>query len=97
MHSKCLPQISEDTVRGYWFVAIYWDTRWGFMRVHGDQNEADSAGFLRSLQATAPMKIEKLLTGNDARFPDRLTRHAQQPSKEHVSSASAHCSTSSTA
>jgi transposase InsO family protein len=81
---KYLPQMKDETARRYLFVAIDRATRWVFMRIYADQSEVSSTDFLRRLKATAPMKIEKVLTDNGSQFTDRFTNKAKKPSGNHV-------------
>jgi transposase InsO family protein len=81
---KYLPQMPDESVRRYLFVAIDRATRWVFLRIYANQSEASSADFLRRLQEAAPMKIKTVLTDNGSQFTDRFTRKSKTPSGEHT-------------
>jgi transposase InsO family protein len=81
---KYLPQMADETARRYLFVAIDRATRWVYLRIYADQGEASSTDFLRRLHATAPMRIEKLLTDNGSQFTDRFTGKLKTPSGQHA-------------
>lgn len=81
---KYLPQMADETTRRYLFVAIDRATRWVFVRIYPDQNQASSTDFLRQLQAAAPMRIEKVLTDNGSQFTDRFTTKDKRPSGKHA-------------
>lgn len=81
---KYLPQMADEAARRYLFVAIDRATRWVYLRIYADQNEASSSDFLRRLHAVAPMKIEKLLTDNGSQFTDRFTSKTKEPTGKHA-------------
>jgi transposase InsO family protein len=81
---KYLPQMPDEKHRRYLFVAIDRATRWVFIRTYANQCEANSADFLRRLQAAAPMVINKVLTDNGSQFTDRFTSAGKQASGRHV-------------
>ena len=84
METKCLPQMADETARQYLLVAIDRATRWVFMRIYADRSDVSSTDFLRCLKANAPMKIEKLLTGNGSEFTDRFMTKAKKASGKHA-------------
>lgn len=81
---KYLPQMADETARRYLFVAIDRATRWVYLRIYADQGEASSTDFLRRLHATAPMKVEKVLTDNGSQFTDRFTSKTRKPTGQHA-------------
>jgi transposase InsO family protein len=81
---KYLPQMPDEKARRYLFVAIDRATRWVFLRIYANQDEAAATDFLRRLSQAAPMKIQTLLTDNGSQFTDRFTSKAQTPSGQHA-------------
>lgn len=81
---KYLPQMPDERSRRYLLVAIDRATRWVFVRIYPNQSEASCTDFLRRLHATAPMKIQKVLTDNGSQFTDRFTSRGKQPSGQHA-------------
>lgn len=80
---KYLPQMPDEMVRRYLFVAIDRATRWVFFRIYADQSEASSVDFLNRLFEAAPMQIDKVLTDNGSQFTDRFTSKKREPSGKH--------------
>ena len=81
---KYLPQMPDEDLRRYLFVAIDRATRWVFVRIYADQSEASSCDFLWRLHQAAPMKITKVLTDNGSQFTDRFQRKSKQASGVHA-------------
>jgi transposase InsO family protein len=69
---KSLPNMPDEESRRYLIAAIDRATRWIFIGIYSDQNQASSVDFLRKIEAAAPMKIEELLTANGSQFTDRF-------------------------
>ena len=84
MDIKYLPQTPNETARRYLFVTNDCATRRVFMRCDAEQSEVSSTDFLRRLKVAAPMRIEKLVTGNESQFTARFTSKGKQPSGKHV-------------
>jgi transposase InsO family protein len=83
MDIKYLPQMPDESQRRYLFVAIDRATRWVHIGIYADQTEASAVHFLEQLHATAPMKINKLLTDNGSQFTDRFTSKARAATGRH--------------
>jgi transposase-like protein len=69
---KYLPQMPDESSRGYLFVAIDQATRWVFLRVYADQTQASAVDFLQRLHEAAPMRISHVLTDNGTPSPSVL-------------------------
>jgi len=84
MDVKYLPQMADETGRGYLFVAIDRATRWVYIAIHPNKSAASARAFLKALAKACPIKITKLLTDNGKEFTDRLFgARDRPPSGEH--------------
>ncbi len=81
---KYLPQMPEETLRRYLFVAIDRATRSVFMHIYGDMTDKSSVDFLRRLKLASPIKIAKILTDNGSQFTDRFSNKDKKPSCKHA-------------
>jgi transposase InsO family protein len=81
---KYLPQKPDDGHPRCLFVAIDRATRWVFVHIYADRNEASSCDFLWRLYQAALTKISKILTDNGSQFADRFTGKTEQPSGKHA-------------
>jgi transposase-like protein len=87
---KYLPQMPDEQVRRYLFVAIDRATRWVFMEIYADQTDGSSVDFLNKVTSACPVRIVKLLTDNGSQFTDRFTSKKKDlegnriPSGDHV-------------
>ena len=80
---KYLPQMPDENLRRYLFVAIDRATRWVFVQVRPHKTAASAKAFLTALSKAAPIKINTLLTDNGSEFTDRLFNKHKQASGEH--------------
>jgi transposase InsO family protein len=81
---KYLPQMQDESTRGYVYVAIDRATRWVFISIKRQRNAASARSFLNELSKAAAFKIKTILTDNGTEFTDRLFgSRAKQPSGEH--------------
>jgi transposase InsO family protein len=81
---KYLPQIADENVRSYLFVAIDRATRWVFVQIRPDKSAASARAFLAALHETCPIRIVKILTDNGKEFTDRLfASREREPSGQH--------------
>ena len=69
---KYLPQMANETSRGYLFVAIDRASRWVFIAVYRNKTAANARRFLRDLERACPIHIRTILTDNGKEFTDRL-------------------------
>jgi transposase InsO family protein len=69
---KYLPQMADETSRGYLFVAIDRATRWVFIAIYRNKTAANARRFLRDLERACPIRIRSILTDNGKEFTDRL-------------------------
>jgi transposase InsO family protein len=84
MDVKFLPQMADESKRGYLFVAIDRATRWVFVEVKENKTAACAKSFLNALHKACPLKLQKLLTDNGKEFTDRIfAPRARQPTGEH--------------
>ncbi len=72
MDVKYLPQMADESLRRYLFVAIDRATRWVFIRIYNSKTAANARRFLRDLERVCPMQIRTVLTDNGKEFTDRL-------------------------
>ena len=61
---KYLPQMANETSRGYLFVAIDRASRWVFIAVYRNKTAANARRFLRDLERACPIHIRTILTDN---------------------------------
>lgn len=81
---KYLPQMADESERGYVFVAIDRATRWVFIAIKRHRTAAAARSFLNALSKAAPFKLKTLLTDNGTEFTDRLfASRARDPSGGH--------------
>ena len=69
---KYLPQMANETSRGYLFVAIDRATRRVFIAIYRNKTAANARRFLRDLERACPIRIRTILTDNGKEFTDRL-------------------------
>jgi transposase-like protein len=69
---KYLPQMANETSRGYLFVAIDRASRWVFIAIYRNKTAANARRFLRDLERACPIHIRTILTDNGKKFTDRL-------------------------
>ena len=69
---KYLPQMANETSRGYLFVAIDRATRWVFIAIYPNKTAANARRFLRDMERACPLRIRTILTDNGKEFTDRL-------------------------
>ena len=69
---KYLPQMANETSRGYLFVAIDRPTRWIFIAIYPNKNAANARRFLRDLERACSIRIRTILTDNGKEFTDSL-------------------------
>ena len=69
---KYLPQMANETSRGYLFVAIDRASRWVFIAVYRNKTAANARRFLRDLERACPIHIRTILTDNGKEFTDHL-------------------------
>jgi transposase InsO family protein len=81
---KYLPQMPDETLRRYLFMAIDRATRWVFLHIYGDLTDKSSVDFLRRLKLASPIKITKILTDNGSHFTDRVAMKDKKPSGQHA-------------
>ncbi len=67
---KYLPQMPDEDVHRYLFVAIDRASRWVYVAILGAKTAAHAAGFLQRVVDQAPFKIQKVLTDNGKEFTD---------------------------
>ncbi|MBK8636779.1 MAG: IS481 family transposase [Chromatiaceae bacterium] len=68
---KALPPLPDETAHRYLCVAIDRASRWIYVEIWGEKTANNAAEFLQRLAATAPFKVQKVLTDNDNAFTDR--------------------------
>ena len=60
--AKYLPQMADESLRRYLFVAIDRATRWVFVRVFKAKTAANARRFLRDLERACSLRIRTILT-----------------------------------
>jgi len=70
---KYLPQMQDQSSRGYLFVAIDRATRWVYLEIRQDKSARSATSFLKRLIEKAPFKIKVILTDNGKEFTDRFS------------------------
>ena len=68
---KALPPLPDETAYRYLCVAFDRASRWVYVEIWGEKTANNAAAFLQRLVATAPFKVQKVLTDNDEVFTDR--------------------------
>ena len=69
---KYLPQMADETSRGYLFVAIDRARRFVLNAVYRNKTAANARRFLRDLERACPISIRTVLTDNGKEFTERL-------------------------
>ena len=81
---KYLPQMSDQSSRGYLFVAIDRATRWVFVQIRRARTAVQAKAFLKALHQACPIRISHILTDNGKEFTDRLFGSKERcPTGEH--------------
>ena len=69
---KYLPQMANETSRGYLFVAIDRASRWLFIAVYRHKTAANARRFLGDLERACLIHIRNILADNEKELTDRL-------------------------
>jgi hypothetical protein len=85
---KYLPQMANETSRGYLFVSIDRASRWVFIAVYRNKTVANARRFLRDLERACPIHIRTILTDNEKEFADRLLACESALQRDSMSSTS---------
>jgi len=80
---KYLPQMADQTSRGYLFVAIDRASRWVYLEVRRTKSADAACGFLKQLLEKAPFHVTHLVTDNGKEFTHRFAATAEREPTGH--------------